>query len=103
MTSIIYCHNYIRHCKLNTAIKLDKLATSSMEKIKNKIIKFIKKQASGKPAVIGLSGGLDSSVVAYLATEALGAQNIHAIISPSYTNTKEDLEYAKKVADILHI
>ncbi|QPJ62184.1 MAG: NAD+ synthase [Candidatus Nitronauta litoralis] len=48
-----------------------------------------------KRAVIGLSGGIDSSVVAVLAAEALGAENVTGISMPSsYTATasKEDAE-----------
>jgi NAD+ synthase (glutamine-hydrolysing) len=34
-------------------------------------------------AVLGLSGGIDSAVVAALAAEALGPKNVHALIMPS--------------------
>lgn len=34
-------------------------------------------------AILGLSGGIDSALVAVLATEALGAQNVHCLLMPS--------------------
>ncbi len=68
-----------------------------LEQTKQKIINFIKTQAGDKPVVLGLSGGLDSSVVAYLAVEALGADKVHGLIMPSDSNTKKDIEYANLV------
>jgi len=74
-----------------------------LENTKQAIINFIKTQAGDKPVVLGLSGGLDSSVVAYLSVEALGANKVHGIIMPSNTNTTEDLELAKLVVENLNI
>ena len=40
--------------------------------------------AAGKQkAVLGLSGGIDSALVAALAVDALGAENVHGILMPS--------------------
>lgn len=36
-----------------------------------------------KKAVIGLSGGLDSAIVTYIAVEALGRENVHVVLMPS--------------------
>ena len=74
-----------------------------LEQIKQKLINFIKIQAGDKPVVLGLSGGLDSSVVAYLAVEALGADKVHTFILPSSTNTTEDLDLAILVAKNLRL
>jgi len=74
-----------------------------LDQIKQKLIDFIKTQAGDKPVVLGLSGGLDSSVVTYLAVEALGADNVQGLILPSSTNTKEDLDLAQKIAKHLGI
>ena len=48
-------------------------------------------------AVIGLSGGVDSSLVAYLAARALGPENTVAICMPYRTSSPESLEHAKLV------
>ena len=39
--------------------------------------------AGKKKAVLGLSGGIDSAIVAALAVDALGAENVHGILMPS--------------------
>ena len=39
--------------------------------------------AGMKRAVLGLSGGIDSALVAALAVDALGAENVHGILMPS--------------------
>ena len=47
--------------------------------MKNEIISWIKKtvkEAGAEGIVVGLSGGIDSAVVAHLATEALGKDNV---------------------------
>ena len=38
-------------------------------------------------AVLGLSGGMDSALVAALAVDALGADNVHGILMPSAFST----------------
>jgi len=76
------------------------------ERVKEKIVEFIRAQVKGaglNKAVIGLSGGLDSSAVAYLAKEALGAENVYGIILPSKTTNKEDIKDAKGVIETLGI
>lgn len=39
-------------------------------------------------AVLGLSGGIDSAIVAALAVDALGAENVHGILMPSAFSTE---------------
>jgi NAD+ synthase len=54
-------------------------------------------------AVIGLSGGVDSSLVAFLAAKALGADNLHAFILPYATSAPESEEHAQQVVELLGI
>lgn len=54
-------------------------------------------------AVIGLSGGVDSALVAYLAAEALGPENVTAIRMPYSTSSAESLDHAQLVIDALGI
>jgi NAD+ synthase (glutamine-hydrolysing) len=56
-----------------------------------------------KKACLGLSGGIDSALVAYLATQALGADNVLGIAMPSRYSSKGSLEDAKKLAENLKI
>lgn len=54
-----------------------------------------------KKAVLGLSGGLDSSVCAFLATQALGRENVLALIMPYGKTFPEEVKDAQTVVAIL--
>lgn len=54
-------------------------------------------------AVIGLSGGVDSAVTAYLCARALGAGNVTAIRMPYKTSDPRSLSDARLVVDALGI
>jgi NAD+ synthase (glutamine-hydrolysing) len=56
-----------------------------------------------KSAVIGLSGGIDSSIVACIAAEALGAANVLGVSMPSMYSAPESYEDARVLADNLGI
>jgi NAD+ synthase len=56
-----------------------------------------------KRAVLGLSGGIDSALVAHLAAEALGPENVFAIIMPYQTSNPESELHARQVAEGLGI
>ncbi|GAI20646.1 unnamed protein product, partial [marine sediment metagenome] len=76
------------------------------KKLKEKIVEFIREQVKGaklSKVVVGVSGGLDSSTIAYLAKEALGAENVYGIVLPYETSNKEDVEDAKGIIETLGI
>lgn len=54
-------------------------------------------------AVVGLSGGVDSSLVAYLCARALGKEHVFGIRMPYKSSSKESLEHAELVANALGI
>jgi NAD+ synthase len=56
-----------------------------------------------KKAVLGLSGGIDSALVAHLAAEALGPENVLAIIMPYRQSNPESEAHARIVAEGLGI
>jgi NAD+ synthase (glutamine-hydrolysing) len=56
-----------------------------------------------KKAVLGLSGGIDSSVVAALAAEALGAENVLGILLPSPFSSDHSISDALDVSRNLNI
>jgi len=73
--------------------------------MKNKIINWIKRQvklAKANGIVLGISGGVDSSVVVALVKEALGKNRVLALILPCHSQ-KEDLQDAKLMAGKLRI
>lgn len=49
--------------------------------------------------VLGLSGGVDSAVSAYLAARALGAENVLAVRMPYRLSSPESLEHARLVVE----
>ena len=52
-------------------------------------------------AVLGLSGGIDSSLVAALAVDALGAKNVLGILLPGPYSSQGSIDDAKQLADNL--
>lgn len=70
------------------------------------IIQSIKdyfKKTGFKRAVLGLSGGLDSTVCAVLLSDALGSENVLGISMPSKITSEESKNDAKKLAENLGI
>jgi len=51
--------------------------------------------------LLGLSGGVDSAIVAAIASDALGAQNVRCVMLPSEYTAESSLEDARAVADNL--
>ena len=51
-----------------------------------------------KSVVLGLSGGIDSAIVAVIAADAIGAQNVHCVMLPSEYTSAESLLDAGEVA-----
>ena len=53
--------------------------------------------------IIGISGGVDSALVAFLAAEALGSKNVLGVRMPYRTSSPDSLEHAQLVIDKLGI
>jgi NAD+ synthase (glutamine-hydrolysing) len=58
---------------------------------------------SFKNAVVGLSGGLDSALVTYIAVKALGNENVHVVMMPSKYSSKGSVTDSEKLIDKLKI
>ena len=59
---------------------------------------YVKKNGF-KSAVLGLSGGIDSALVAAIAIDALGAKNVYGVAMPSKYSSGHSLEDAQALAD----
>jgi len=73
--------------------------------MKGKIVSWIRKQvkaAGAKGIVLGLSGGVDSAVVAALSCEAVGRNNVLALFLPC-NSCQQDLKDANLVARVLKL
>jgi len=56
-----------------------------------------------KKVVLGLSGGIDSAIVAAMAVDALGAENVHCIMLPYRYTSEDSLKDAKECAERLGV
>ena len=75
-------------------------------KTKDEITDFIQqkvKNANAKGVVVGLSGGIDSALTAFLTCEAIGPENVLGVIMPSHTTPEEDTLHGQELASLLKI
>jgi NAD+ synthase (glutamine-hydrolysing) len=87
----------------NTA-QVDK--ESTIDEIKEALVLGIKdyfKKSGFKKAYLGISGGVDSALVAALAQKALGHENVYGIIMPTAYTSLESLKDAHSVVQNLGI
>ena len=85
---------------MNEIPKLD------VEKTKDDIVEFVQNKVSEANAnglVVGLSGGIDSTLAAFLACEAVGKDNVFGIVMPSTTTPTEDKLHGTAIAQLLGI
>lgn len=59
------------------------------------------KACYGKTAVIGISGGKDSSTIAALAVKAYGKENVYGVLMPD--GIQPDIDYSNGLVDVLDI
>ena len=75
------------------------------EKVKNECVEWIRKffeeNGKGCKAVVGISGGKDSSIVAALCVEALGKERVIGVLMPC--GEQHDIDMAKLLVDTLGI
>ncbi len=85
---------------------MTKLKIMNMEKIYNKIIEEIKKyfkENNLTRAVIGMSGGIDSSLTALLTSQAIEKENIDCISMPTEFTSEASKKDAQKLCKNLSI
>lgn len=70
------------------------------------LVGFLREEANRvgfTKVVLGLSGGIDSALVAYLAVRAFGAENVYSVMMPYKTSSQESIMHAKLVVEDLGI
>jgi NAD+ synthase (glutamine-hydrolysing) len=78
----------------------------TMQRIYDALVTGIKEyftKQGFKQAVLGLSGGIDSALVLALAVEALGNENVKAVLLPSRYSTDHSISDAVKLAQNLNV
>jgi NAD+ synthase len=81
-----------------------RLSEAELERHREHITDFIADQAAAAgadTAVIALSGGIDSTLTAHLAVEALGRESVYGLVLPSEVNREGNMSDAERVADEL--
>ncbi|MWV65990.1 NAD+ synthase [Halorubrum sp. JWXQ-INN 858] len=83
-----------------------RLSEPELEATRDRVVSFIADivaDAGAEGAVLGLSGGIDSTLTAYLAVEALGADGLHGVTMPAEVNDPDVMGDAERVAADLGI
>ena len=78
-------------------LKLD--AEKEVKKICSRIRELLSKQLKRRGLVVGLSGGIDSSVTTALAVRAIGAERVLALLMPERHSADDTLKLSSMVAE----
>jgi NAD+ synthase len=78
-------------------------AACEIERITASIRDMVFRQLSRKGAVVGVSGGIDSAVVACLCAQALGPDRVVALFMPEADSSPESLRLGRLLAEVLHV
>lgn len=80
--------------------------TGSIDSIEKSLLDFIHSEVKSRgfeKVILGLSGGIDSALIAFLCAKALGKENVHCVMMPYKTSSKESLDHGKLVIEKLGI
>jgi NAD+ synthase len=83
-----------------------RFSESELERRREHITDFVRERAAAAGAdgaVLGFSGGIDSTLTGHLTVEALGAENVHGLVMPATVSTEGNMSDAELVAQNLEI
>jgi len=83
-----------------------RFSEAEIDTVRERLVSFIQQvveEAGADGAVLGLSGGIDSTTTAHLAVEALGTEGLHGLVMPSEVNDPDTMSDAERVAEGLDI
>ena len=81
--------------EIDPARETDRIASA----IRDTVLERLKR----KGAVIGVSGGIDSAVVAFLCARALGSERIQILFTPEADSSPDSLRLGRAVAEVLGV
>ena len=81
--------------RIDAAVETDRITAGIRDTVFNKL--------GRKGAVIGVSGGIDSSVVAFLCARALGNERVQVLLMPEADSSADSLRLGRMVAESLNV
>jgi NAD+ synthase len=85
------------HCTKGEVIPLASIEEAPWQAMLRGLRDYVRKNGFSK-VVLGLSGGIDSAIVAAIAADALGPENVHCLMLPYRYTSEESLTDAKECA-----
>ncbi len=82
---------------------LDLDAAREADRIAQAVLELVQKRLKRRGVVVGVSGGIDSGVVAALCARALGPQRVVALLMPEKESSAESLELGRRLCDHLGV
>ncbi|MEO6012775.1 MAG: NAD+ synthase [Devosia sp.] len=90
------------HCTNGDVVDLASVEEAPWQAMLRGLRDYVRKNGFSK-VVLGLSGGIDSAIVAAIAADALGPENVHCIMLPYRYTSEESLRDAKDCAERLGV
>ena len=90
------------HCTKGEVIELASIEEAPWQAMLRGLRDYVRKNGFSK-VVLGLSGGIDSAIVAAIAADALGPENVHCVMLPYRYTSEDSLRDAKDCATRLGV
>lgn len=102
----IYAEDFFVYDTKKRYTPITKVEQSMEEEVLNALIYGVKEYATKTgftKMLVGLSGGIDSALVTYIATQAVGKENVHVVMMPSQYSSKGSVKDAEELIKNLGI